>query len=395
LEVTLRARQSLVGSALVGACSLAFSPAAAEPLSDSEKIERLERQTGLLQKQLKALQAEIAQTKKKAAKAEAVQPAYAAAPGSDPTKSPVKWPQPAGVKVTLGGFVAAETVFRTRNQVNDMGTVFNAIPHAFSPLYNAHEFHASARQSQITLLTEGNIDAAQKLAGYFEFDFLGVGNTSNYTETNDWAPRTRQAYLSYDNNDWGFHFLAGQTWSLLTPDRVGITPRKENIPITINANYVVGFDFTRNWQIRAVKDFNKTFWLGVSIENPATINAPGIPATVNGRVVNVVNTGTGGFLNAVNVTPNQAPDIIVKAAYDPGWGHYELFGLQRFFTDNTFCAAAAPTGCAVGTTQRKTSFGSGVGARSCCRLFPNISTCRRVGVMAGASVVTERGSCLT
>jgi Tfp pilus assembly protein PilN len=70
----LRARQSLMGSALVGACSLAFSPAVAEPLSDSEKIERLERQTGLLQKQLKALQAEIAQTKKKAAKVEAVQP---------------------------------------------------------------------------------------------------------------------------------------------------------------------------------------------------------------------------------------------------------------------------------------------------------------------------------
>jgi hypothetical protein len=378
----LRARQSLMGSALVGACSLAFSPAAAEPLSDSEKIERLERQTGLLQKQLKALQAEIAQTKKKAAKAEAVQPAYAAAaPGSNPTNSPVvKWPQPAGVKVTLGGFVAAETVFRTRNQVNDMGTVFNAIPYPFSPLYKEHEFHASARQSQITLLVEGNIDAVQKLAGYYEFDFLGVGNTSNYTETNDWIPRTRQLYLTYDNDDRGFHFLAGQTWSLLTPDKVGITPRKENIPITINANYVVGFDFTRNWQIRAVKDFDKTFWLGVSVENPATINALGIPATVNGRVVNVVNTGTGGFLNGVNVTPNQAPDIIVKAAFDPGWGHYELFGLQRFFTDNTFCATAAPTGCVVGTTSPKTSFGTGVGGSVLLPVIP-----KYLDVQAGGS----------
>jgi hypothetical protein len=245
LEVTLRARQSLIGSALLGACSLAFSPAAAEPLSDSEKIGRLERQTELLQRQLKVLQAEIADTKKKAAKVEAVQPGYAAAaPGGNPTNSPVfKWPQPAGVKVTLGGFVAAETVFRTRNQVNDMGTVFNAVPYPFSPLYHEREFHASARQSQISLLAEGSIDAVQKLAGYFEFDFLGVGNTSNYTETNDWVPRTRQAYLSYDNDDRGFHFLAGQTWSLVTPDKVGITPRKENIPITINANYVVGFDF--------------------------------------------------------------------------------------------------------------------------------------------------------
>jgi hypothetical protein len=48
MEVTMRATQSLMGSALVGACSLAFSPGAAEPLSDSEKIERLERQTKFL-----------------------------------------------------------------------------------------------------------------------------------------------------------------------------------------------------------------------------------------------------------------------------------------------------------------------------------------------------------
>jgi hypothetical protein len=48
----MRARRSLMGSALVGACSLAFSPAVAEPLSDSEKIERLERQTELLREQM-------------------------------------------------------------------------------------------------------------------------------------------------------------------------------------------------------------------------------------------------------------------------------------------------------------------------------------------------------
>ena len=51
-------------------------------------------------------------------------------------------------------------MFRTRNQVNDMATAFNAIPYPFSPLYNEHEFHGSARQSQISVLAEGNIDAA-------------------------------------------------------------------------------------------------------------------------------------------------------------------------------------------------------------------------------------------
>jgi hypothetical protein len=53
----LHSRQSLIGSAIVGAWSLAFSPVAAEPLSDSEKIARLERQTELLQRELKAQRA--------------------------------------------------------------------------------------------------------------------------------------------------------------------------------------------------------------------------------------------------------------------------------------------------------------------------------------------------
>lgn len=56
--------------------------------------------------------------------------------------------------------------------------------------------------------------------------------------------------------------------------------------------------------------------------------------------VNVVNTGTGGFLNEVDVTPNQAPDIIAKAAFDPGWGHYEVFNATARI------AAPAPARCA-------------------------------------------------
>jgi hypothetical protein len=86
-------------------------------------------------------------------------------------------------------------------------------------------------------------------------DFLGVGVTSNYNQSNSWAPRIRQAYFTYDNTEWGFHFLGGQAWSLLTQNQVGITPRKENIPLTIDHSYVVGFDYTRNWQLRLVKDF--------------------------------------------------------------------------------------------------------------------------------------------
>src|SRR6185295_17227059 len=373
------AKLRLLGCAIVAGWLLTPGPAAAQPQSD-EKMERLERQVELLQKQLKAVQDEIKLSKKRAEKAAVEQAVYAATPPPAPpttyeasisseTKSSYEpktlgskpLPSLAGVTVTLGGYVAAESVFRTRNQVADMGSNFNAIPFPFSPLYGEHEFHASARGSRLSLLAEGDIDAAQHLAAYFESDFLGVGQNSNYVETNSWAPRLRQAYLTYDNTDWGAHFLAGQAWSLLTQNKVGIIPRQENIPLVIDYNQAVGFDYTRNWQLRFVKDFGKRFWLGVSVENPATLTAAGnIPGTVDGVLVNFSNVGAGGFLNGVNVTTDQAPDIVAKAAWDPGWGHYELFGIQRFFTDNTFCSSAIPTGCTLNTTDTKTSYGTGV-----------------------------------
>src|SRR5215471_18366455 len=117
-----------------------------------------------------------------------------------------------------------------------------------------------------------------------------------------------------------------------------MTPRKENIPLTIDANYVVGFNYLRQWQIRGVVDVAPGIALGVSAENPAAIFV-GSTATaplgtggafasggiVNGQVVNFVNTGGGGdFLQNVNVTTDQAPDIIEKASFDPGWGHQPI-----------------------------------------------------------------------
>jgi hypothetical protein len=381
-------------TALLGASLLV--PATAGAQSASEKIERLERQTELLQRQLKELQAELAQTRRKTERVEAkveAAPARPAAPsaGTVFTKGPPAPPPPERVKVTLGGFIAAESVWRQHNMVNDIGTAFATTPYPFSPLYNEHEFHGTARQSRISLLVEGNIDPYQKLSGYYESDFLGVGQTSNYNQSNSWAPRLRHAYFTYDNTGWGgwgFHILAGQTWSLATQNQVDMTPRKENIPLTIDANYVVGFNYIRQWQIRGVVDIAPGISLGASAENPAAIvgastaTAPlglgGAFASggiVNGQVVNFVNTGAGGdFLQGVNVTTDQAPDIIEKAAFDPGWGHYEIYGLQRFFSDNTLrcavgaCVAGSTT--MVGTADNKTTFGAGVGGSVLLPLIP-------------------------
>jgi hypothetical protein len=239
LEVALYSRDGSPGIALIVGCFaggiLAFSSAAADPLSDSEKIERLERQTELLREQLgrqndliTTLQREVAQTKKKTEKkkaepAKASEPSVASVdskPPDPPVNSKPEGPPPylptraevirgtepavvstlpsfGGVRFSVWGWLEAATVFRDHNQVNDMLTVFNAIPYPYSPLYKEHEFHGSARQSQFSFLAEGDIDSAQKLTAYLETDFLGIGQESNYLITNDWAPRLRHGYLTY------------------------------------------------------------------------------------------------------------------------------------------------------------------------------------------------------
>jgi len=218
-------------------------------VADDAQSERLQRQIDALQSQLQSLQKQVRETKKaqREASAQAAQ-APAAQAQTDGPRLPFKAPiaMPGGVKMTWGGFLAAEAVYRQHNTVSDIGTPFASIPYPFSPQYKEPEFRGTARQSRISLLVEGALDPVQKLAGYYEMDFLGVGVTSNYNESNSWAPRLRQGYLTYDNSDWGFHLLAGQSWSLLTQNTVGITPRKENIPLTIDANYIAGFDYTRN-----------------------------------------------------------------------------------------------------------------------------------------------------
>ena len=39
-----------------------------------------------------------------------------------------------------------------------------------------------------------------------------------------------------------------------------------------------------------------------------------------------------------NITTDYLPDVVVKVALDPGWGHYEAFALNRWFRDRNITA---------------------------------------------------------
>jgi hypothetical protein len=178
---------------------------------------------------------------------------------------------------------------------------------------------------------------------------------------------------------------------LLTQNTVGITARKENVPMTIESNYVAGFNYTRNWQLRLVQDIGTWASFGVSVENPAELVYSSTGAVANGGniggwLVNFSNAGSsflgsGGYAN--NFNTDIAPDIIAKAAFDPGWGHYEVFGVHRFFNDNTFhcvisttgattglCSTVAAATLVPGTQSQKTKSGDGVGGSVLLPIIP-------------------------
>src|SRR5262245_60316668 len=105
-EVIMNFKQKLMAcTALLGV--LLFHPATAGAQSaEAQKIERLERQTELLQRQLKEIQDELARTRKRTekveAKVEAAPARYSAPAGAVITKGPPPPPPPERVKVTLG-----------------------------------------------------------------------------------------------------------------------------------------------------------------------------------------------------------------------------------------------------------------------------------------------------
>ncbi|HET6305847.1 MAG TPA: hypothetical protein VFG12_01595, partial [Rhodopila sp.] len=231
-----------------------------------------------------------------------------------------------------------------------------------SPNYRVPEFRETAQQSRFSLLTEGQIDDHQKLTGYLETDFLSAGSSSNSNQSNSYTLRLRQFWGNYDNTNWGLHVTAGQTWSLATMYRTGLIPRQENVPLTIDAQYVVGFNWERQAALRIAKDFdNHQIWAGLSIEEPATTYSGSLPS----NVTNESTTLGGSNVNSTAAySNNNAPDIIAKLAADPGWGHYEVYGLLRFLDANE-----AFTGTTSGYHSQVTT-GEGIGAGMILPLIP-------------------------
>jgi hypothetical protein len=289
-----------------------------------------------------------------------------------------------GITLTPGGYLQLATMYRTHNANSDTSDNYGAIPLDGSVNSHLSEFRMSARASRFSLKAETTIHG-MKTMGYAEMDFLSAAPTANETQTNSFTPRLRLAFGNVDLPG-GWSIAAGQNWSLIQTTRKGITPLTEFLPSVVDNSYVVGFSYARQASIRVVKNLGTKTWLGFSAENPETATnvqcVAGTPAAscnvatlgniqglANGPNTTSPNSGFANVLaSATSTTGNPstdlAPDLVAKLAVEPGWGHFEIKAVGRFFRDRVypnFQTASTVAGANVDGATNRTTEGGGIG----------------------------------
>lgn len=257
-----------------------------------------------------------------------------------------------------GSFLAAETAYRNHATGGGLNTQLTGIPLENSAQAHLSEFVGTGRQSRLALLAQGKLDN-MTLRGYYETDFLSAADTSNNNQSNSYSLRQRQVWAQAELND-GLTFTGGQMWSLATETKAGMTNRTEVLPQTIDPQYEAGFVWARQYSFRVTKNFHNRVWIGMSAENPQVTTIAGHGFSNNFLIGQAGNTG-GLLNNRSNYAYNLAPDLIAKVVYQPTWGgHYELFGIGRFFRDRVYPNATATTPSSAGAYNDDT-VGGGIG----------------------------------
>ncbi|MBS0332281.1 MAG: hypothetical protein JSS35_05900 [Proteobacteria bacterium] len=296
-----------------------------------------------------------------------------------------------GITITPGGFLEVATIYRSKNLGSDMSSSYGKIPFENAPLSRTSEWRQSERQSRVSFLAQGDVTKTMHAAFWGEFDFLGAAQTANSNESNSFTPRIRNLYGTLDWDDYGLHFLGGQNWSLLTLNSKGITPRNEVTPPAIEAQYVPGFAWARQPQLRVVKDFaDKQAWIGLSLENPQSTftgtAGNGLPTGVsvtdlvagNGTInpAPVGSVASSGFNTVNSMSINKYPDVIGKIALEPEIGgskplHLEAFGIWRSFYDQITVTAANTQGLTPGVREASVE-GGGWGGSVAWTVVPKV-----------------------
>jgi hypothetical protein len=217
-----------------------------------------------------------------------------------------------GAEFTPGGFMDFTSIFRTTNTGN-LGTNFFAIPFSNQVLGHLTESRFTAQNSRLSLKVHDKF-GENDVTGYLEMDFLGNDAANVFVTSNSHTFRQRLYFVDYKRGRW--EILAGQAWSWLTPNRVGLSSYTPEVFYSQNMdfNYQVGLTWTRAPQVRFVFHPNEHWGMGVALENAQQFIGQGaevaFPAAFNAQLAVQFDAANNSS------TPNLHPDVIAKIAYD-------------------------------------------------------------------------------
>ena len=251
--------------------------------------------------------------------------------------------------LTFGGFAELAGIYRNRNEVADVSSNFNTgIPFPNSPQYHMSEFRGSARQSRLSLLTQGSQDGDAHGRSLSRNGFPELRSDGKFGGEQQLQPAHAAFLRDVPSQGRRLYLLAGQTFSLATLEKKGMMPRQEQIPLTIDGQYVAGLQLDAQSAVALREEFRRASWrwdCRWKARRRIVFNGPtrSWPTTVTSFLAAICSRPT------VNYSIDVAPDVIVKVAWDPGFGHYEIYGLGRAFRDRA-------------AQENHTMYGGGVGA---------------------------------
>lgn len=225
-------------------------------------------------------------------------------------------------------------VARSTATGNGIGTNFGSIPYGNTQAGALTEDRLSIQNSRIGMRVDALVKG-WKVLGYWESDFLGqTGNPPNgglAVTSNSFPMRLRLYWVDVRKDK--FEFLAGQTWSLLTPNRRGLSPLPGDVFYSqdFDTNYQLGLVWGRIPSYRLVYHPSEKVAFGVELTNSepyvgggnggSVINAP---TCCSGLLGSQINNGA-----SVTSAPAVAPDVIAKLAFDPNARlHLEIGGVE-------------------------------------------------------------------
>jgi hypothetical protein len=263
-------------------------------------------------------------------------PPRAAAQGDEASEvSPLQF-KIGSAYLTPVGFMDLTGVWRSKDGGSGIGTNFAGIPYGGASTFqtNESEFRFSMQNSRIGFRVDADVKGSHVI-GYMEADFLGNAPANLAVSSNSNTLRSRLYWVDLRRGSW--EVLGGQTWSLATPNRVGVSPLPGDIFFSDNmdTNYQLGDVWGRIPEFRVAYHFpNDKAAFAIALDSPdqymggtngsSAITLPACCAFYQGKELDD-GTGTLG-------PPNRGPDIIAKLAFDPSKRlHFEVGGIARFF----------------------------------------------------------------